>query len=217
MPRKYRKTKPLIFVFCEGESEQAYTEFLKRRFQDAAVIKYPKKTGVFEYAWSCFDHNPKYRNAADVTDEIWLFFDVEVFDRDKWDKRQQIIRKLRKLRRHSQLRVRLLMTSGCIEYWLMLHFRMYTPPLQTTEEKEQVISDLVGMEPTYHKGNYTVTEHIAQNYPVACRNAEKIFRNLTSSGLPTLEDTDERNQWLCQKCLTFSNVFEAVYFLEGLQ
>lgn len=29
MPRQIKKTKPLIYVFCEGESEQAYTDFLK--------------------------------------------------------------------------------------------------------------------------------------------------------------------------------------------
>lgn len=40
MPRPTRKTKPLIYVFCEGESEQAYTEFLKKTFSDLAVIKY---------------------------------------------------------------------------------------------------------------------------------------------------------------------------------
>ena len=29
MARPTKKTKPLIYVFCEGESEQAYTDFLK--------------------------------------------------------------------------------------------------------------------------------------------------------------------------------------------
>ena len=37
--------KTIIRVFCEGESEQAYTEYLKRRFSDVAVIAYPKETG----------------------------------------------------------------------------------------------------------------------------------------------------------------------------
>lgn len=35
--------KFIIKVFCEGESEQAYTEFLKRQFEDVAVIDYPKE------------------------------------------------------------------------------------------------------------------------------------------------------------------------------
>lgn len=29
MPRRTRPEKPYIVVFCEGESEQAYTDFLK--------------------------------------------------------------------------------------------------------------------------------------------------------------------------------------------
>ena len=50
MPRKLRKAKHLIYVFCEGESEQAYTDFLKKKFADIAVIKRPKQTGLFEEA-----------------------------------------------------------------------------------------------------------------------------------------------------------------------
>lgn len=37
--------KVIIRVFCEGESEQAYTEFLKHKFSDVAVIEYPKELG----------------------------------------------------------------------------------------------------------------------------------------------------------------------------
>jgi len=32
MPRKVKPAKPLIYVFCEGESEQAYTDYLKKLF-----------------------------------------------------------------------------------------------------------------------------------------------------------------------------------------
>lgn len=50
MARRLKKTKPLIYVFCEGESEQAYTDFLKHKFADVAVIKRPSATGLFEEA-----------------------------------------------------------------------------------------------------------------------------------------------------------------------
>lgn len=30
MPRRTKREKPYIVVFCEGESEQAYTDFLKK-------------------------------------------------------------------------------------------------------------------------------------------------------------------------------------------
>ena len=32
MARRTKREKPLIFVFCEGESELAYVEFLRKRF-----------------------------------------------------------------------------------------------------------------------------------------------------------------------------------------
>ena len=41
MSRQVKKPKPLIYVFCEGESEQAYVKFLKKRFSDVAVINGP--------------------------------------------------------------------------------------------------------------------------------------------------------------------------------
>lgn len=78
MARKFKKAKPLIYVFCEGESEQAYTDFLKKEFSDVAVIKRPKATGIFDEARSRFSKDPKFRNSAEETDEIWFFFDVEL-------------------------------------------------------------------------------------------------------------------------------------------
>lgn len=41
-----RKIKPLIYLFCEGESEIEYGKCLKSRFSDAAVIAKPVK-GLF--------------------------------------------------------------------------------------------------------------------------------------------------------------------------
>lgn len=46
MPRKFKKSKVSICVFCEGESEQAYTDFLKSKFCDVAVFKRPSSPGL---------------------------------------------------------------------------------------------------------------------------------------------------------------------------
>lgn len=217
MPRQWKNTKPLIYVFCEGESEQAYTDFLKMKFQDVAIIKRPSATGLFDEADNLFKKNIKYKNSAEVTDEIWFFFDVETKDIDKWQQRLKIINRLRKLRKKPNIRVRLLMTTGCIEYWMMLHYKMYTPPLQTVAEKERVIAELKAKEPTYVKGNQAATFKIAENYPTAMKHAERTVKNLLQDGLPGLDDTDVRNQWLCTQCKTFSNVYEAINYLEGLK
>lgn len=217
MARKLKKSKVSICVFCEGESEQAYTDFLKSKFQDVAVFKRPSSTGLFDEADNRFKKDPKYRDYADVIDEIWFFFDVEEKDIDNWGKRLEIIKRLRRLRKKPQIRVRLLMTAGCIEYWLMLHYRLFAPPVLTVPEKEQMLRQVIKEEPTYKKGNYAATARIAQHYPTAVKNAGIILQNLLKEGMPGLEDTDERNLWLCKNCRTFSTVQEAISFLESLK
>lgn len=217
MARKLKKSKVSICVFCEGESEQAYTDFLKSKFQDVAVFKRPSSTGLFDEADNRFKKDPKYRDYADVIDEIWFFFDVEEKDVDNLSKRLEIIKRLRRLRKKPQIRVRLLMTTGCIEYWLMLHYRLFAPPVLTVPEKEQMLRQVIKEEPTYKKGNYIATARIAQHYPTAVKNAGTVLQNLLKEGMPGLEDTDERNLWLCKNCRTFSTVQEAISFLESLK
>ena len=218
MPRPTRRRKPYIVVFCEGESEQAYTVFLKKEFRDVASIKRPSSTGLFEEADNKFKKDKAYRDYAEVTDEVWFFFDVETKDIGLWDARMKIIKRLRSLRKKSGIKVRLLMTTGCIEYWLLLHYEeRYAPPIQTVAEKQRVIDHLLSKEPNYQKGDAAVTAKIAKNYPTAAVNAKQTVFNLLPQGLPGLEDTDERNRWLCQKCLTFSTVYEAIDFLTSLQ
>lgn len=216
MPRKIKTARPLIYVFCEGESEQAYTDYLKKIFSDVAVIKRPPDTGLFDEADAKFSKSPKYRNSIEVTDEIWFFYDIEEKDIPKWNDRLAIIKKLRKLRKKVGIRIRLLMTSGCIEYWFMLHYKFYTPKLITVPEKEKVINEVKRTVPTYKKGDYVSTEKIAVNYMTAVNNSKKTVKALEPDGLPGLADTDERNQWLNTKSVTFSNVYEAIEYLLSL-
>lgn len=99
----------------------------------------------------------------------------------------------------------------------MLHYKMYAPQIQTVAEKERVIAELKAVEPTYSKGDRQSTFKIAEKYPTAVKHAERTVKNLMQDGLPGLDDTDIRNQWLCTSCKTFSNVYEAINYLEGLE
>ena len=71
--------------------------------------------------------------------------------------------------------------------------------------------------PGYAKGNWDTISKIATLYPEAMKNGKKTLENLRADGLPTLDDTDERNRWLHQSSRTFTTVQEAIEFLEGLQ
>lgn len=144
MPRQVKRIKPLIYVFYEGESEQQYIDYLKSCFSDVAVIKRCSKrasTNLFADTKSRFEKDKKYRDVAEATDEIWFFFDVESKDRadEIWSERLKTINYLRKLRKKPNIRVRLLMTSGCVEYWFMLHFKDCAPPTQTDADKKKLV------------------------------------------------------------------------------
>ena len=217
MSRSTKPAKPYIVVFCEGESEQAYTDFLRKEFKDVASIHRPKATGLFDVADSKYKKDTKYRDYAEVTDEVWFFFDVETKDIGAWESRLKIINRLRSLRKDPNIKVRLLMTTGCIEYWLMLHYEMYAPPIQTVADKTRVINRLLSKEPLYKKGDTAITAKIARAYPTAITNAKRTVSNLLQDGLAGIEDTAERNRWLCQKCLTFSTVYEAIDYLGSLE
>ena len=42
------------------------------------------------------------------------------------------------------------------------------------------------------------------------------MKNLLYDGMPCLDDNDLRNEWLQRKCVTFSNVYEAIEFLDSI-
>lgn len=208
-----RKIKPLIYVFCEGESEIEYAKALKEKFEDVAVIQKPVK-GLFSTAYKKFRKEVKYRNRAEVTDEIWFFFDVDDGQTGSWDKNKKIITTLQKLRKNPGIRVRLLMTTGCVEYWFLLHYRKVCPSIQNVAEKENVMKMLINECPGYTKGDGDAVRRIAEKMDTAMVNGDWVLEHI--DGLPTLEDTDERNRWLYQSALTFTTVQDALKFLESL-
>lgn len=219
MARQYRKAKPLIYVFCEGESEVAYVDFLKEHFRDIAIFRTPKtpSTKIFEEANDKFRKDARCRDDIEVIDEIWFFFDVEAADRNKWDDRHKIIKHLQKLRKKPNIRVRLLMTSACVEYWFMLHYKMLSPSLVTVADKQRMLNLLKEKVPEYEKGDEAAIKKIGAQYLTALQNGAQTILNLRNDGLPTVEDTIERNEWLYKNSKTFTTVQEAVQYLESLE
>lgn len=93
----------------------------------------------------------------------------------------------------------------------MLHYEYLAPTIRTVADKERILSKVVTKEPTYKKGDMDAISRIAENYPTA------VVNNLLLQGLPGLDNTDKRDEWLCTQCLTFSAVYEAIEFLESLK
>ncbi|MDO5418067.1 MAG: RloB family protein, partial [Lachnospiraceae bacterium] len=164
-----RKIKPLIYIFCEGESEIEYAKCLKDKFSGVAVIKKPVK-GLFTEAESKFKKEARYRNNAEVTDEIWFFFDVDHDQTGSWKANLDIIKTLRKLRKRPNIRVRLLMTTGCVEYWYLLHYEKIRPSVQTIAEKDRIMMLIKKHVPGYFKGDSVTTTEIAKHIDQAVVN-----------------------------------------------
>lgn len=211
-----RRIKPLIIVFWEGESEQAYTKYLKTAFEDVAVIRLPSNSGLFLEAKNMFKNNPKYRNNAEVTDEIWFFFDTELEKAAHWDRNYKIINELRKLRK-SQIKIRLLMTTACMEYWMLLHYERTAPAIATPADKERIKERVKRHVALYEKGDYDTTCEITGNHETAIENGKWTLISLEHDGLPSVGDTDDRNCWLFQGTHTFTTVHEAIEFLIELK
>ena len=221
MARQVRKSKKLIYVFCEGESEQEYAKCLRKIFSDIAVliIPPPVSTGLFEKTKSKFDKEPRFRNNAEVIDEIWFFFDAECCDAGQWEKRLKIIKRLRGLRKNPNIRVRLLMTSGCVEYWFYLHYEMAAPALHTVADKEKMLRKVQQIVSGYEKGDRTTIAKIAHRWPEAIRRGEEVLARLSQYGMPSAEpkNSDVRDAWLHRNEYTFTTVQEGIQFLKSLR
>ena len=189
---------------------------MRSLFQEEAVIKCSKGTGLFSHAVNMFDNNKGYRDDKEITDEIWFFFDIEEANRLQWDKLLKMIKKIRRMR-NPQIRIRLLMTKACLEYWLLLHYERVAPNIATPAEKENVETKLKKHVPNYRKGDQASVDLIVEKCEAAVENGKWVLSNLINVGLPRLEDTDDRNQWLYHCTNTFTTAHEAIEFLMNLK
>lgn len=213
-----RRIKPAIYIFCDGETEVEYACFLKNNFRDVVAIQKPVKA-TFEKAQSYFKNEKKYRNYINEIDEIWFFIDVDEEHGDlvKWDERLKIIKQLRKLRKKPNIKIRLLMTTACIEYWLYLHFHKIQPSLKTVADKEKMEKSLQDKMPNYKKGDMISIHAIASKYESAIINGKWTIEQLRAESIPRDDSEDAVNEWLYKNTKSFTNVHVAIEYLEELR
>ena len=136
-----RKVKKVIYVFWEGESEEAYSKFLKNEFEDYAVIKCHREKGTFQKVYSSYKNDRKFKSMVEELDELWIFFDTELEMGSQWKEKQRYLNDIRKSRTNDNIKIRLLMTTGCVEYWLLLHYKKVAPNIAIPADKEKVMNE----------------------------------------------------------------------------
>lgn len=211
-----RSPKKVIYVFWEGESEKAYSMFLKEEFEECAVIKCHHEKGTFQVAKSYFKSNKKFKSDVAELDEIWFFFDTEIEMGNQWDDNMKCLDDIIKSRpKKNPIKIRLLMTTCCIEYWLLLHFDKKAPAIAIPKDKEKILKSVKDEENSYKKGDYESIKKIASRYKTAIENGKWTLERLKEVGMP--EDEQQRNQWLFKGDYTFTTVHEALIYLVSLK
>jgi len=208
-----RRTKKAIYVFWEGESEEAYSKALKNIFFDQATIKPHREKGTFDAAKAYYRGNQAFKNSMPEFDEIWFFFDTELSKANQWDKNMKCLKEIIASRRKNPVKIRLLMSTGCVEYWFLLHYERVRPAIATPPEKERVLKDVQKYVPSYEKGSQRPTDEIAQHYQTAIENGQWTLECLKREGMP---EGEERDRWLFQGQHTFTTVHEALEALMDL-
>ena len=216
MARKVQQRQPkkAIYVFWEGESEEAYTNALKKMFSAHAVIKTHREKGTFETARTFYRGNLAFKNALSEYDELWFFFDTEVDKANQWEHNMKCLKDIIAARGKNPIPIRLLMTTGCVEYWFLLHYERVRPAIVNPADKARVLTTLQNHVPSYAKGDQNATTTIAQHYEDAIENGRWTLECLKREGMPNNEK--QRDQWLYQGRHTFTTVHEAVEMLMGL-
>ena len=209
-----RKVKKAIYVFWEGESEEAYSKSLKRMFAGQAVIKPHREKGIFDTARTFYRGNRAFQNDLPEYDELWFFFDTEISKADQWERNMKALKEIIASRRKNPIRIRLLMSTGCVEYWFLLHYERVRPAIASLAEKERMLGKVQGYVPSYVKGDQKATDEIAANYARAVENGRWTLECLKAEGLPETEE--QRDKWLFQGKHTFTTVHEAIEMLMAL-
>lgn len=101
---KAKKMRPIFFVFCEGETEVAYVNYLKSKYRlPVQVISRKSDSNI-----SCrYIKNCKRDYLTTDSDKTFLMYDLDV---------DGILDKL-----HCIPEVTLLISNPCVELWFLLH------------------------------------------------------------------------------------------------
>lgn len=220
MPRRILKKNPkkAIYVFWEGESEEVYTKCIKETFSKSATIYTHREKGTFSTAKAFYRGNTKFRENLPEYDEIWFFFDTELDKANQWETNWEYLEEVLAAKHPHDFRIRLLMTSGCVEYWFLLHYEKVAPVIISPADKGRVQEQLKTYVPTYQKGDYQSTQMIAEQYEKGIINGRWSLDRLIPDGLPQKRGKvrDPRDHWLYKGEHTFTTVHEAIEYLKKL-
>lgn len=106
-PSKGKKINPTFFVFCEGETEEAYVNFLKRHFRLPSIQIHSRVSR--NKITAKYIRNYKQDKPQHAKDRDFLMYDLDA---------PKILERLKKIEKAE-----LLVSNPCIELWFLLHYK----------------------------------------------------------------------------------------------
>ncbi len=125
---------PTFFVFCEGKTEAAYVDLLRRNFRvPVEIIARVSDSNISQpYINRC-----KRDRFTTPEDKTFLMFDLDV---------PGMLDRLKKIKDAT-----LLLSNPCIEYWFLLHYVDVNREISSSE----CLALLRSKDPAYSKGEYS--------------------------------------------------------------
>lgn len=130
-----KKMNPTFFVFCEGKTEAAYVDLLRRNFRvPVEIIARVSDSNISQpYIDRC--RRDRFTTPEDKT---FLMFDLDV---------PGMLEHLKKIKEAT-----LLLSNPCIEYWFLLHYNEANKEMSSA----QCLTRLKAIDAEYSKGNFSV-------------------------------------------------------------
>ena len=129
-----KKMNPTSFVFCEGKTEAAYVDLLRRSFRvPVEIIVRVSDSNISQpYIDRC-----KRDRFTTRDDKTFLMFDLDV---------PGMLEHLRKIKDAT-----LLLSNPCIEYWFLLHYNDVSREISSAE----CLTRLKAIDAEYSKGDFS--------------------------------------------------------------
>lgn len=131
---KGKKMNPTFFVFCEGKTEAAYVDLLRRNFRiPVEIIARVSDSNISQpYIDRC-----KRDRFTTPEDKTFLMFDLDV---------PGMLDRLKKIQDAT-----LLLSNPCIEYWFLLHYVDVNREISSSE----CLALMRSKDPAYSKGEFS--------------------------------------------------------------
>lgn len=161
---KGKSIRPTFFVFCEGQTEEAYVKYLRSKYRLPIDID-PNVAGL----GITNDHIARYKKdkITDSKDKNYLMYDLD---------RADILERLETIKDAT-----ILSSNPCIEIWFLLHYINQKAEINSADCCKALANHI----PKYKKG--AICKELQAKLETAGLDARKRAAKLNNRGNPSTE------------------------------